>query len=158
MRSGPHWRILGVDRRSLCRSQVCWVACFVFIIITSSCVTCVSCDSIIGSPSNPRREDPENFLVIFGAFNISDVTDEQVIGIDMIIKVRNTQEVSHTFKYNSATPNILSLSSARPMGGRSLQRLPKRHRTAASDVTSRLQRRACGSCVHSSRKRLQLHR
>ena len=60
-------------------------------------VTCASRDSIIGSPSNPRREDPENFLVIFGAFNISDVTDEQVIGIDMIIKVRITQDVPYTF-------------------------------------------------------------
>ena len=45
------------------------------------------CFSLIGAPEDPRREDPDNFLLVFGAYNISDVTDEQILGIDLIVKV-----------------------------------------------------------------------
>ena len=39
--------------------------------------------------NDSRREDPENFRLVFGAYNISDTEEdkEQFISIDMIIKV-----------------------------------------------------------------------
>ena len=49
--------------------------------------------SIIGIPEDPRREDPDNFLLVFGGYNISDVTDEQVIGVDLIVKVSHVTHV-----------------------------------------------------------------
>ena len=42
--------------------------------------------SLIGA-NDPGREVPENFQLVFGGHNISDITDEQILTFDMIIKV-----------------------------------------------------------------------
>jgi hypothetical protein len=37
--------------------------------------------------NDSRREDPENFRLLIGAHNLLDLTNVQIIGIDLIVKV-----------------------------------------------------------------------
>jgi hypothetical protein len=51
--------------------------------------------------NDSRREEPENFRILLGAFNQSDLTGVQIRFIDLIIKVRR-KSVLTGFNSNSS--------------------------------------------------------